>query len=176
MNYRVVSARPGHLEGLPGISLAATTIFPEEDIPEPLREEMMPLATFVLAQKEGLLWVAVEEQSKEVVGFALLMRVFGYIHMKELSVHPRHGHRGVGTSLVKTVITWAKEQGIPAMTLTTFSHLPWNAPFYEKLGFRIIPGGELSEQLRELWLQEAKGLDKSKRVVMFLDLENGEKY
>ena len=176
MNYRVVSARPGHIGGLPGISLAATAIFPEEDIPAPLREEMMPLTTFVQAQKEGLLWVAVEEQSKEVVGFALLMRVFAYIHLKELSVHPHHGRRGVGTLLVKTAISWAKEQGIPAMTLTTFSHLPWNAPFYEKLGFRIIPGGELNDQSRELWLQEAKGLDKSKRVVMFLDLENGEKY
>lgn len=176
MNYRVVSALPEHIEGLLGISLAATTIFPEEDIPASLRDEMMPLTTFVQAQREGLLWVAVKQQSKEVVGFALLTLISGCIHLKELSVHPHHGRRGVGTLLLKTAIAWAKEQGILAMTLTTFSHLPWNAPFYEKLGFKIIPEGELSEQLRELWLQEAKGLDQSKRVVMFLDLGNGEKY
>ncbi|MGB3694685.1 MAG: GNAT family N-acetyltransferase [Spirulinaceae cyanobacterium] len=168
--YNIVSAQPHHLNNLPIISLAATAIFSEADIPAHLRQETIPLSTFAKAQKEGLLWVAVEEEYHEVVGFALLSQVLGYTHLKELSVHPQHGRRGVGTSLIKSAIAWAKAQDIPTMTLTTFSHLPWNAPFYQKLGFKIIPEAELNPQLREIWQQEAENFDKSKRVVMSLNL------
>ncbi len=168
--YKIIPAQPHHLNNLPAISQAATNIFPEEDIPLSLRQETIPLSTFTQAQKEGLLWVAVEEPYNEVVGFALLTNSLGYTHLKELSVHPQHGRQGVGTSLLKTAIAWAKEQKIPGITLTTFRHIPWNAPFYAKLGFRIVPEGQLNPQLREIWLQEAENFDTSKRVVMCLDL------
>jgi hypothetical protein len=54
--------------------------------------------------------------------------------------------------------------------LTTFRHLPWNAPFYQKVGFRILEKANLDEQLAEILEEEAKGLDITKRVAMRLDL------
>jgi hypothetical protein len=57
------------------------------------------------------------------------------------------------------------------MTLTTFGHLPWNAPFYERMGFVRLEEADLSESLREeLDWEAAHGLERSKRVAMRLDL------
>ena len=41
--------------------------------------------------------------------------------------------------LVEQARKWASENALPAVTLTTFSHLPWNKPLYEHLGFRVLP-------------------------------------
>jgi hypothetical protein len=43
--------------------------------------------------------------------------------------------RGLGGALVSTVCTWARAQGCPTVTLTTFRDVPWNGPFYQELGF-----------------------------------------
>jgi hypothetical protein len=60
---------------------------------------------------------------------------------------------------------------MPAITLTTFSHIPWNQPLYEHLGFRVLSHDELGPGLLELWEREAAhGLDPTWRVVMRLDL------
>ena len=33
---------------------------------------------------------------------------------------------------------WAQLHGLPAVTLTTFRDVPWNAPFYARLRVRVI--------------------------------------
>ena len=39
-------------------------------------------------------------------------------------------------ALIEHVAGWARAHGSPALTLTTFTEVPWNAPYYERLGFR----------------------------------------
>ena len=41
--------------------------------------------------------------------------------------------------LVLQVCDWAAGNGYASVTLTTFRDVPWNMPFYERLGFRVIP-------------------------------------
>jgi GNAT superfamily N-acetyltransferase len=92
----------------------------------------------------------------------------------EVDVHPDHGRRGVGTRLMRAVEDWARAKGFAAATLTTFRHLPWNAPFYARLGYREIPEAELTAGLRSQLDQEAgHGLERSKRVAMRLTLGPG---
>jgi GNAT superfamily N-acetyltransferase len=51
--------------------------------------------------------------------------------------------------------------------LTTFRDVPWNRPFYERLGFRVVAGAELSAALRAIVEDETRrGLDPSRRIVM----------
>ncbi len=58
------------------------------------------------------------------------------------------------------------------MTLTTFASLPWNAPFYERLGFRRLAGAERGGRLAALLrAEERRGLRD--RVAMRLDLDGG---
>ena len=56
----------------------------------------------------------------------------------ELAVTPAHGRRGVGRALVDEVLAWSAAQGLPSVTLITFRDVPWNGPFYEKLGFEAV--------------------------------------
>jgi GNAT superfamily N-acetyltransferase len=88
-------------------------------------------------------------------------------HLKEIDVHPTHGRRGLGTRLVAAVCEWAARSGYPAVTLTTFRDVPWNMPFYARLGFQVVPVCELSAELRQVVEDETRrGLDPIRRVVM----------
>ena len=42
------------------------------------------------------------------------------------------------------------------MTLTTFRDVPWNAPYYERLGFRVIAPADQGPELAALVAEEAE--------------------
>jgi GNAT superfamily N-acetyltransferase len=81
------------------------------------------------------------------VGFASVGVVDGEAHIWQLSVDPVSGRQGRGTSLVMAVCDWAAANGYDAVTLTTFRDVPWNAPFYARMGFAVVdePSGDLAE-------------------------------
>ena len=78
---------------------------------------------------------------------------------------------GIGTRLVTAVVAWARAAGYRSISLLTFRHLPWNGPFYAKLGFRILDPVEHGPELAGLIEEEAEiGIDVEKRVAMELKL------
>lgn len=59
------------------------------------------------------------------------------------------------------------------LTLTTFAHIPWDAPYYARLGFETISPDQLTPGLREIRRHEASaGLDAWPRVVLSRPLLN----
>jgi hypothetical protein len=53
------------------------------------------------------------------------------------------------------------------VTLTTFRDVPWNAPFYARLGFRILePSAWTPGLMALLALEESRGLPRRLRVAM----------
>lgn len=160
---RIRLAVPDDLPRLPDIELAAAALFPEGDLPALLRLVSTPASALVAAQREGRLWVA--EHGGEVVGFVLASRNGACGYLDEMDVHPDHGRRGIGRALVGTVQAWAQASGLRTLNLTTFAHLPWNAPFYASMGFRRPEDSELCPLLSEaLAAQRAAGLRQ--RVAM----------
>ncbi|HDY75023.1 MAG TPA: N-acetyltransferase [Candidatus Marinimicrobia bacterium] len=172
MSYRIEIAQTKYITELPEISRVAAELFPVEDLPLALRSETNPIEVFEEALSEQKLWIAVDENQDKAVGFAFLSDKCGQLHLRELGVHPEHGRQGLGTNLLKNVIIWAKNQKYNQLSLTTFRHLPWNAPFYTKLGFKMIEQSKLNSCLNKLLDEESKGLDKSKRVLMSLNLNS----
>jgi predicted N-acetyltransferase YhbS len=84
-----------------------------------------------------------------------------------VSVHPDRAGQGIGRRLIDHVGAWA---GTP-LTLTTFAEVPWNAPYYERLGFRRLRDEELTPAMRAIRAEEAAhGLDRWPRVVMRREL------
>lgn len=173
-DYEIRAPRPEEISDLPGIEVAAAQVVPVEDLPVHLRDDSSPPEEFGIAADEGRLLVAVHRPSAAVVGFALMLVVDGNGHLHELDVHPDHAQRGIGAALVEAVATWAIARKFEAVTLTTFRHLKWNAPFYERHGFLEFPDVRLGPELAEMRKEEAEsGLDNAKRLAMRRDVSAG---
>ncbi len=122
-------------------------------------------------QRHGGVWVAVAAQG-EVAAFVLCKEVDGAAYIAEIDVHPAHARRGLGRALFEVLRQWAREQGYPAMLLTTFKDVPWNASLYERWGFRIMRAEEVGPGLRAIREHETQaGLPPESRVCMVLALD-----
>ncbi len=163
--YTIARARTADLPLLPAIELAAATLLAGH-APEPVLTETTPREVLKAAQAHGHLWVALADDIP--VGFAHVEILDSTVaHLEEIDVHPEHGHRGLGTRLITAVCEWAASAGYREVTLTTFRDVPFNMPFYARMGFEVIPPEELSSVLRLVVQDEAhRGLDPARRVVM----------
>jgi GNAT superfamily N-acetyltransferase len=168
--YDIRQAAPKDVAVLPDIERPAGLLFKTHagdlGIPDEMYEDPNSIETFAAAQKAGRLWVAAASGG-EIVGFALVVDIEGYAHLDELDVLPPHGRRGVGSALLARVCSWAKEEGYPAVTLRTFRDVQWNAPFYQRRGFRIVDSAALSAAHLGLEASERqRGLRTDIRVTM----------
>lgn len=168
--YSIRAAGRRHVRDIPALEQAAVTLFSTEDVPPSLRFLVTAPEALYDAQGDGRLWVA-EHETGRVVGFALAELVDGQAYLTEIDVHPEHGRRGIGTRLVETVLAWAEARGFACLQLVTFRHLPWNAPFYRKLGFVPVPQDRMGPELSAIFDEEARaGIDPGKRIAMWIEL------
>lgn len=163
--YTITAARPRDLPLLPEIELAAARLLAGH-APESVLAETTSHADLERAQRSGHLWVALSDDRP--VGFAHVEVIEpGSAHLEEIDVHPAHGRRGLGRRLVMAVCEWAATARYRSITLTTFRDVPWNMPFYARLGFEVIPSAAISTALRSIIQNEARrGLDPERRVAM----------
>lgn len=113
-------------------------------------------------------WLAVDGADAPV-GFAVAGEASGFLHLRELSVDPEHGRKGLGRALVRAVHDAARAAGLAGTSLTTFRDVPFNAPFYARLGFVELPLSEAPERLVELFHAEVpEGVASADRILMIL--------
>jgi GNAT superfamily N-acetyltransferase len=168
--YAIRPARPGDLAALPEIERAAAALFAEFGLAERFAAVLTGFEHLESGCAAGRLWVATDAAGVPV-GFALASLLGDAAHLDELDVHPDHGRRGLGRALVAEVVAWARAQGFAAITLTTLRQVPWNAPFYESLGFHVLADAGLSPELRALLREEIeRGLPAEQRVAMRKEL------
>lgn len=162
--YTVGLADREHIPMLPEIERAAAALFPDDVLTPEIRASTVPIKQLEAAQAEGRLWT-VTVKTGNPVGFAIATREFSSAFLQEIDVHPDHQQKGLGRQLVQAVICWARAQELSCVTLTTFEYVPWNAPFYSKLGFRKLAQHELKpEMLERLHAERRQGLNQ--RVAM----------
>jgi GNAT superfamily N-acetyltransferase len=114
----------------------------------------------------GLAWVAAGDDDVPV-GFLVARNVDGCLYLSEIGVHPRGARRGIGRQLIEH----AAAGEYPALILTTFRDVPWNAPYFQRLGFVILADDEITPGLRAIREHQATiGLDRWPRVCMRRDL------
>jgi GNAT superfamily N-acetyltransferase/protein tyrosine phosphatase (PTP) superfamily phosphohydrolase (DUF442 family) len=87
--------------------------------------------------EHGWTFVALDDANAPI-GFASLDLIDGAPYLDQLSVRVASMRRGVGRALLARAVGWARAQG-DSLWLTTYAHLPWNRPFYEKEGFVVVP-------------------------------------
>ncbi len=125
------------------------------------------LRTFVT---DGRAWVYPDAADRPIA-YLIADIIDGNAHIEQVSVRPEHAGRRIGRALIEHLAAWAAERALPALTLTTFTEVPWNAPYYERLGFRRLAADEETPGLRALRAAEADhGLDRWPRCCMRRDL------
>jgi GNAT superfamily N-acetyltransferase len=150
--YRISAARPADLALLPEIELAAAMLLAGH-APESVLGETTSHDILKVAQRQGRLWVAIADDVP--VGFAHVgVLDVDTVHLEEIDVHPVHGRRGLGARLVTHVCRWAADAGYRSVTLTTFRDIPWNMPFYARLGFTVAVADDLPPVLRAIVEEE----------------------
>lgn len=119
---------------------------------------------------KGTNWVATAD-GDDPIGF-LSAEIDGpELHIWEISVDHLHQGFGIGRKLIRHAVEQATERGLEAVTLTTFRTIPWNCPFYERLGFRLLDEAGLSPRLAGVLDEEAAhGLQRDTRCAMRMPL------
>lgn len=169
-HYPIRPAREDELTRLQYIERSAGTLFArigmsfvaDDDPPsiDALRE-------FVGA---GRAWVGTDDTDRPVA-YLLADVVDANAHLDQVSVHGDFIHRGIGTALLARMVEWAQARGLPTITLTTYTEVPWNGPYYERRGFRYLTDDELTPGLKAIRAAEiAHGLDQWPRACMRRDL------
>ncbi len=162
-----VAIRPGTSADVPRlaeISRAAFTLFGRAGVdlpPDDPESELAGAGRILVAD------LPVAEGASATVGFTWLIEVDGNAHVEEISVHPDHGRQGVGSALLEAACSDAAGRGLAAVTLTTFRDVPFNGPWYSRMGFVEVPETEWGTDLTAKWRDEAEaGLLVAPRMVM----------
>ncbi|MFI1650290.1 GNAT family N-acetyltransferase [Streptomyces avidinii] len=164
------TVRLDELPLLQDIERAAGRCFRDIGMPEIADDEPLTLDELAAYQRTGLAWVSVD--GADTPGAYLIAEpVDGNLHVEQVSVHPDRARRGLGRGLLEHLAEFAEHGGVPALTLTTFTEVPWNAPYYVRCGFRLLDHAGLTPALREIRDREAAhGLDRWPRACMRRDL------
>jgi GNAT superfamily N-acetyltransferase len=165
--YRIRSARPSDLPVLPLIEQAAAAWFLNTPYAYLIDEGVV---SGDVNLDHEYVWVVVDEHDYPI-GFALVHLLDVSVHLHELDIHPDYARQGLGHQLIQTVADWARKRGATALTLTTFDDIPWNGPYYARLGFHILDLATISPGLQAVREGEQEsGLPMERRICMQLDL------
>ncbi|KUR02457.1 GNAT family N-acetyltransferase [Enterobacter cloacae complex sp. P3B] len=168
MTIRIRPTTLSDVAALSAIERAAAGRF--RDIPELAwlaDGEVIPAEQHLDYAERGLSWLALAND--QPVGFVLAEAHPSSLFIVELSVDLDWQGKGIGRQLIACVADCARKRGLTALTLTTFRDVPWNAPFYARLGFEMMT--RLTPELREKREEEtAHGLAYDSRCAMRLPL------
>lgn len=164
--YRIRPGREHQLPVLQDLERAAGEMFRQFGMHAVADDDPPPPDVLRRHLRAGHLRIA-EDASGHPAGYLIAEPLDGCLHVEQVSVHPAHARRRIGRALLDDAARTAAAEGRRALTLTTFAEVPWNAPYYERCGFRRLTERELTSGLRDVRAREAAaGLDRWPRVCM----------
>ncbi|WP_248732759.1 GNAT family N-acetyltransferase [Pseudomonas sp. MWU13-2517] len=98
-------------------------------------------------------WVALDTENRPQ-GFLSAEHHGDDLHILELSVRQSMQGQGLGLSLVEAAKDYARSKRLRFVTLTTFKNVPWNAPFYSRIGFKAATRADLDQRLAAILNEE----------------------
>lgn len=167
--YSIRSARADEVEALQKIDIESSNLFIGTNLIDfgPSSAQLDPIPETRIRQGFGdqLVWTAIDDRDTPV-GFALCAHRAECLYLDQVSVLPSYGQQGIGRLLVQQAIDAAAAHGYKHLTLSTFRDVPWNGPFYKKLGFKEIPRYRLKPWQIELEKLQSSTMDVRKRCFM----------
>ena len=142
---RIRPLAPTEVAAAQEIERAAGEPFRAIGMPEIADDDPLPADVLLEFVHAGRAWAA--DLDGDPVAYLIALPVDGNLHIEQVSVHPAAAHRGIGRALIDHL---AAVSAVPALTLTTFTEVRWNAPYYVRCGFRILAEAELTPGLRAI--------------------------
>lgn len=164
--YALRSARMEDIPAFAAIETAADALFEPTGLLDRVEPgAQVPEEAYRSAIENRLLFL-VEAIGRRPVGFALCSARAPDLYLDQIAVDPAHGRKGIGQALIMRVIREAEARQFDSVSLSTFRDVPWNAPYYERFGFRALPRKKLEPWMLELEEIQAETLDVDKRCFM----------
>lgn len=164
--FSIRLARPEDAKYLPEIERAASVLFADD----PAAAEMDFEDTWTAEEHARLIakgHCLIAEKDERIVGFLATQPYGRELHIWEMDVHPDAQGQGIGAVMLRACLVDAENAGFRAVTLTTFRDLPWNGPFYGRIGFVEVEDIDAHPRLaQELAEEAAAGLPPDRRVAM----------
>ena len=155
---------------LPGIEDSAGKAFLAIGMEDIACMDNLPVSYYNKVTEPSYIMVA-ESKNAALVGFCLINLVDSQPHIKELSVAREHSGQGIGKALINRICEESKQKGYKSITLTTFAEVPFNAPFYKKLGFKQFDINNEWPELSSILQKEKDGpLKAYSRIAMIKHL------
>jgi len=140
--FTIREALPSELDVLHAIDDDASRLYTEYGVTIELGADhvfaLAELGRWLRSAELGRAFLAVDA-SGTGVGFAALDVVDGAPYLDQLAVRVTAMRRGIGGCLLARCADWARAAGGSALWLTTYSHVPFNRPYYERHGYVMMP-------------------------------------
>jgi GNAT superfamily N-acetyltransferase len=128
-----------------------------------LRDE---LARWLRSLELGQAFLAVDAAGA-ALGFAAVGSADGEPYLEQLAVRVAAMRRGIGARLLAVAADCARGMGGQNLWLTTYDHLPFNRPYYERHGYEVVPEAACGPIIRHHLEQERRYLpEPGQRVAM----------
>lgn len=172
MTVIIRPARPADAANLPAIERSAAGLFRLDPALAWLADsDVADTAQHLQAIEYAHVWVA-ENTDGQLAGFLRAVEISHWLHVEELSVSQEFQGQGIGRTLMLAAIEEARRQRLAGLTLTTFRDLPWNAPFYQRMGFVVLAEENTDAHLTQALSNEVThGFPGERRCAMRLTLD-----
>jgi ribosomal protein S18 acetylase RimI-like enzyme len=130
-------------------------------------DDPTPAAVLAARITNGGLSVAADGET--AAGFVMFRPVEDRAYVEQIDVLPAFAGRRIGATLLDAVADQARAAGLTGLSLSTFREVPWNAPYYRRLGFVAV--ADLTPGMRAIRAEHvARGLDEDARVFMVREI------
>jgi len=132
-------ASPDEIDDMVSIDVDACTLYVEAGLDADLGPDhpysVAERACWTRCAREGNAFVAGPPDAPPV-GLLVMDRIDDAPYLEQLSVRRSAMGQGLGRRLLARAIEWADRE---PLWLTTYAHIPWNRPFYDRHGFVTVP-------------------------------------
>ena len=101
---------------------------------ERMGKEPAPMRPVI--QKEDVVFVC--EDNKQIIAFAILVKINDQIILDSIAVDPPHQNKGIGNNFIKFIEQYLIKQKFDKYQLYTNEKMFENIDWYQKIGFKIF--------------------------------------
>lgn len=164
--YAVERPRTVRASELQGIERAAGSRFRHVGMHDIADAEPTPVPILEDRASAGRLLLALAAD-RNPVGFLIWSPKDDRAYIEEVAVHIDHAGHRLAARMIDALAQDVRGR-FAFLTLTTFRDIPWNAPYYLRLGFSEMPRSQAGPEHELGWQHQAEdGLDMTRRLFMF---------